>query len=194
MRALLLVMLIAAATAAAEKQNRPYQPDTAKKEKAPISVHQTGLDVGPNAPMLVRPVPKKGWDLAELVRLSRLNDFPFSLCPGAPSDLSISKVQVTPDPPVAGQNITIWAYGAVDEEMTDGSQVVIAVDFMGVQIFSESLPMSDVTQMPAGPGPIEIHYAIDIPGGVPHGPYSVSLTFDDQTGTELTCLIVQFSL
>lgn len=135
------------------------------------------------------------WDVVRLRRLAMSGDpFPFSVCSGAPTDLSIAHVDVTPDPPVAGHNITIWAYGSVDEELTQGSQVVISVSYMGIQIFTETIPMSDVTSMPVGPGLVDINYSIGIPDLVPHGPYSVSLTFNDQTGTEITCLLIQFSL
>jgi hypothetical protein len=120
--------------------------------------------------------------------------FPYSLCSGAPTDLSISHVDVTPDPPQSGQNISIWAYGTVDEQLLDGSQLVVSVDFMGVQIFTETLPLSAVTSMPVGPGLIDINYAIVIPSGVPHGPYTVALTFNDQTDTEITCISISFDL
>jgi hypothetical protein len=131
---------------------------------------------------------------AHAAQATHSKSFPFSVCSGAPTDLSIATVQVSPDPPVSGQNISVVADGTVDEQLQTGSLLVISVSYMGVDIFSENLPMQEVTKIPVGPGPITIFYAIVIPSGVPHGQYQLSLTFNDQSGTEITCIALALTL
>jgi len=131
----------------------------------------------------------------KIIRWPDLQDtpFPFSVCSGAPTDLNIQTVYVTPNPPVKGNNIAIQAQGTVDEQLTGGN-FVINVLYMGVQIFSETLDLSKAVTLPVGPGPITLNYQVLIPSIAPSGGYTVQLTFNDQSGTEITCVQVAFTL
>jgi len=120
--------------------------------------------------------------------------FPFTVCSGAPTDLNIATVYVTPNPPVKGGNIGIQAIGTVDEQLTTGSNFVINVLYMGVQIFNQQVDLSKAVTLPVGPGPITLNYSVFIPGIAPSGAYTVQLTFNDQSGTEITCISLAFSL
>jgi len=120
--------------------------------------------------------------------------FPFAVCAGAPTDLSVTALLVTPDPPVKGQNINMELQGTVDEQLTSGSNFVVNVLYDGVQIFTETIDMSTATTLPVGPGPVDLKYSVLIPSIAPAGNYVVSLTFNDQTGTEITCIQLTLNL
>jgi len=119
---------------------------------------------------------------------------PFTVCSGAPTDLNINTVYLTPNPPVKGGNIGIQAIGNVDEQLTTGANFVISVTYMGVNIFSETVDLSKAVNLPVGPGAITLNYSVLIPSIAPSGAYVVSLTFNDQTGTEITCVSVALTL
>jgi len=120
--------------------------------------------------------------------------FPFTVCPGAPTDLSVTALYVTPDPPVKGQNINMELTGTVDEQLTTGSNFVVNVLYDNVQIFTETVDMSTATTLPVGPGTVDLKYSVLIPSIAPAGSYVVSLTFNDQTGTEITCIQLSLNL
>lgn len=121
--------------------------------------------------------------------------FPFQVCSGAPTDLSVTDIYVTPNPPVKGSNIGLQLLGTVDEQLTEGSNFVINVLYLGTQIFTETVPLENAgATFPVGPGSLQLNYSVLIPSIAPSGAYTIQLTFNDQTGTEITCIALSFSL
>jgi hypothetical protein len=120
--------------------------------------------------------------------------FPFTVCPGAPTDFQVNTLYVMPDPPAKGDNVTMQLLGTVDEQLTSGSNFVVTVLFSGVEIYSKTVDLGQATSLPTGPGPLALIYSIVIPEAAPPGAYTIDLTFNDQTNTELTCIATNFIL
>jgi len=124
----------------------------------------------------------------------RVDGFPFKICPNSPPDFSVQNLNVFPDPPVKGSNIVMELEGYVDEQLTSGSNFIVDVLYLGVEIFSETINMDTATILPAGPGNLTLNYSVLIPKIAPSGSYVIPLTFNDQTGTEIGCISVAFQL
>ena len=121
--------------------------------------------------------------------------FPFTVCSGAPTDLSVTDIYVTPNPPAKGGNIGLQLIGTVDEQLTEGSNFVINVLYLGTQIFTETVPLENAGAVfPVGPGSMQLNYSVLIPSIAPSGAYTIQLTFNDQTATEITCISLSFNL
>lgn len=120
--------------------------------------------------------------------------FPFELCTDSPTDLNISTLYVNPDPPVKGSDIHLELLGTVDEQLNKGSILQVDVEYSGVPIYKEIIPLYTITHMPVNPGPVTFNYSVAIPSIAPSGGYVVTLTFDDQFGTEIACISVPLSL
>jgi len=125
---------------------------------------------------------------------SGLNPYPFSVCRNTPTDLVVSSLNISPDPPIKGASILVQLNGTIDEQLTKGSNFDINVLFMGIKIYSEKIDMAQATTLPVNSGPITFRYSVLIPSDAPSGPYIVQLIFNDQTNTEIGCISVYFNL
>ena len=82
-----------------------------------------------------------------------------------------------------------------DTPLEAGSQLTIAVNLDGGQIFTENIDMAQGTNLPvAANSAFVFKYGVSIPSIAPGGSYVVNLTFLDQTGLPLTCVAVSFQL
>jgi len=112
----------------------------------------------------------------------------WSMCPGAPTKMNPSSVTVTVAKPYISINMT----AALDEKVTSGT-IPISVYFSGIKIYSESLDLSTGMTLPAGPGTVQFAETVNI-SAAPPGNYALDMQFNDQSGTELTCIHIVFSV
>jgi len=120
----------------------------------------------------------------------------WSNCGQASDHLQIDTVTITPDPPVAGQNITVSASGYLDEIVTNGTvNVVLKYDnFITVVKQTISICESGAVTCPIAAGQYSQTITELIPSSVPRGQYNGTVTIADQTGSEIACISLGFEL
>ncbi|ODV87831.1 hypothetical protein CANARDRAFT_53065 [[Candida] arabinofermentans NRRL YB-2248] len=114
-----------------------------------------------------------------------------------PQLLKLSLVDLSPNPPVRGQNLTISAIGLLSEDVDEGSYVDIDVTYGYIKLLHqtydicEQLPQVDM-ECPITKGYYKLTKEVEIPNEVPPGKYSVvarAYTKDDELITCLTGLV-----
>jgi hypothetical protein len=121
-------------------------------------------------------------------------DSPLQQCDISQSQLlDLHSVDLFPNPPERGANLTITAKGWLDEDVIDGAYVDVVVTFGYIKLISqtydlcEELPNVNMT-CPLQKGDYEITKEVAIPNEVPPGKYSVTArayNYDDEL---ITCL------
>lgn len=118
-----------------------------------------------------------------------------------PQLLELSIVELTPDPPVRGKNLTITAVGKLLEQVEEGSYVDVEVRLGYIKLLTqtfdlcETLEDNDVDGLtcPLAAGRYSIKKEVEIPAEVPPGKYVVlarAYNVDDQLISCLTGEIV----
>ena len=132
--------------------------------------------------------------LAVLLGLVCVNAHPFSNCGSSSDVLSVSSVSIRPDPPVAGQKVTVTLNGTVSATETEGD-AAITVKYLGIAVINENLNLCKLTTCPVKANtPFSGDYNIDVPSYAPSGEYDATITVKDGSGKQLGCLELTFNL
>ncbi|KAN0009655.1 hypothetical protein ACTFIU_006952 [Dictyostelium citrinum] len=112
---------------------------------------------------------------------------------GKPNDtFQISNVTISPDPPVKGQKVSIFAEGLLKDVISSGD-VVIQIKYNFITIIKETKPIcssDDPFSCPIQPGQYSHSIDVDIPSNVPKGKYSGHFVLIDQSSDEIACIDV----
>lgn len=128
------------------------------------------------------------------VLFDRIAAMTWSLCSDKGS-LSPDAVLLSPDPPQTGQDIYFDIKGAYkDENIIPSGDLKVTVNFMGTPIYETEWDLCSKTNCPIAPGEIDIHYSQTLPPITPPGDYQVQLIASADSGSELLCLLVDFSI
>jgi C1A family cysteine protease len=122
----------------------------------------------------------------------------WSSCSKASDHLSGLNVQVTPNPPVAGQDVTVAITGSLDETVSSGN-VHITIDAFGIKVIDKSYDLCDLASKggvhcPLNQGPVNIKVTEAIPKDVPHGTYQGKAVVSDQNSEEVACVNLNLSI
>ncbi|KAJ1925862.1 Phosphatidylglycerol/phosphatidylinositol transfer protein [Tieghemiomyces parasiticus] len=120
-------------------------------------------------------------------------------CGNPDEDLvTVSSVNLTPDPPHKGQTLRIEASGHVKQTVTNGSYVDVTVKYGFIKLLSRRFDLCDYLDQvghacPVPPGVVSITKEVDLPKEIPRGRYTVNAVArlpdeGDDTGAQLTCL------
>jgi hypothetical protein len=131
-------------------------------------------------------------------------DSPLEFCDDKFKDdiAEIEKVDLSPNPPRAGNELEIKASGTVKKEIKEGAKVDIEVKYGVIRLLRttedlcEQLKNADVNvTCPVKEGPLNILKTVEIPKEVPNGRYTVHANVYNPDNERITCLqaSVQFS-
>jgi hypothetical protein len=115
---------------------------------------------------------------------------------GQGDHLHLQNVVITPDPPKKGQALTINATGSLDETITAG-KVSINIKWGAITVVSKTLDLCTISPQyhcPVPAGPFSVAQSADIPGSAPGGHYTGQVKVTDQSGSEVTCIDLDFRL
>ncbi|KAI5433662.1 uncharacterized protein LOC127117986 [Lathyrus oleraceus] len=109
--------------------------------------------------------------------------------------VKISSVEILPDPVVRGQPFTFKIEAYTDAPIHSGD-LIYEISYAGIEgkpaIFHHAL--SEETLLPVRPGSFLLTHTELLPPVTPPGTYNVKLTFDDNDGDQLTCIIFPFTI
>lgn len=122
-------------------------------------------------------------------------DSPLEFCPGDHSaDLvKIDKVDLSPNPPKAGQELIIKAKGSVKQKIDQGAYVLLTVKYGLIRLISTKADLCEQIgnvdlECPVEAGDLEITKAVDLPNEIPPGKYTVLADVFTVDDVQITCL------
>ena len=107
--------------------------------------------------------------------------------------LSIDKVDLDPNPPIPGCNLTIEAAGTFSEDVKAGAKVFLQVKYGLITLINQEADLCDQIghvdlTCPLKKGPMSFTKSVDIPAQVPKGKYTVIADVYTSEGEKITCL------
>jgi len=112
-----------------------------------------------------------------------------------PSDyiLIIEKVDLDPNPPLPGQNLTINAAGTFTKDVEAGAKIFLQVKYGLITLIKQEADLCDSISnvdltCPLKKGPMELTKQVTIPAQVPPGKYTLMADVYTVDKEEVTCL------
>ncbi|KOH00314.1 sterol transporter [Saccharomyces eubayanus] len=110
--------------------------------------------------------------------------------------LEIKEIDLSPNPPVRGQNLTITANGEVFETIEEGSYVEVEVRLGYIRLLSQTFDLCQTLEdndieglsCPIEPGSYDVKKLVEIPGEVPPGRYVVLARAYTESDDLITCV------
>jgi hypothetical protein len=119
---------------------------------------------------------------------------PLQYC-ADPTDyiLSIDHVDLDPNPPTPGANLSITASGTFSKDVEAGAKVFIQVKYGLITLIKQEADLCDQIgnidlSCPLKKGPMEFTKSVQIPAQVPKGTYSVTADVYTVDEEKVTCL------
>jgi len=124
---------------------------------------------------------------------------PLNFCQATADDiLTIDHVNLKPNPPAAGQTLTIEASGIFNETVEEGAYVNLQVKYGLIRLINQKADLCDQIknvdlECPIEKGKVVLTKDVDLPNEIPPGKYTVLAdvyTVDDR---KITCLQTQIT-
>ncbi|KAK2759502.1 Phosphatidylglycerol/phosphatidylinositol transfer protein [Arachnomyces sp. PD_36] len=119
---------------------------------------------------------------------------PLLFCNDPKDDiLTIENVDLSPNPPVPGQTLTIKAHGTLAQDVEEGAKVQLQVKYGLIRLVNQEADLCEQIKnvdmsCPLKKGPLTITKEVDIPSAIPGGKYSVLADANTKDNERLTCL------
>jgi len=122
-------------------------------------------------------------------------DSPLQFCPGDHSKdlVTIESVDLSPNPPKAGNELVIKAKGTIKETIEEGAYVLLTVKYGLIRLittkadFCKEIGNVDL-ECPLEAGDLEITKSVDLPAEIPPGKYTVLADVYTAKDVQITCL------
>jgi hypothetical protein len=118
----------------------------------------------------------------------------WSSCGKSTDILSNLQVQITPNPPVKGQDVTVAASGTLSESITSGAKAQLTISVLGIPVINKSIDLCTADPSitcPIAAGAQSIKVTQMIPSTVPSGDYTGKVVATNADGKEITCVNLQ---
>ncbi len=115
-------------------------------------------------------------------------------CTTSTDDAEILKVSINPDPPIKGQNITVYVLYNLKINITSG-KIDLKVKFGFITVIHKYVNLCQVETcpIPAADNKNETITEL-IPGNIPSGHYTAHVVLTDQNNKEVICIDVDMHL
>ncbi|KAK2774781.1 Phosphatidylglycerol/phosphatidylinositol transfer protein [Emmonsiellopsis sp. PD_33] len=127
-------------------------------------------------------------------KLSVPGQNPLNFCADPKGDiLKIDSVDLSPNPPVPGQTLTINASGTFSREVGEGSKVQIQVKYGLIRLINQEADLCDQIsnvdlECPLEKGKMTLTKQVDLPKEIPPGKYTVLADVYTKEKDRITCL------
>jgi hypothetical protein len=110
--------------------------------------------------------------------------------------LHIHRVDLDPNPPLKGADLTIHATGTLDTPITDGSYVIVEVKYGYIKLVHETFDLCEQVEnidlkCPVDKGDLDLTKTVTLPEQVPPGKYEVFAQAFTAYDELLTCLTAE---
>ncbi|VVT57861.1 uncharacterized protein SAPINGB_P005906 [Magnusiomyces paraingens] len=121
-------------------------------------------------------------------------DSPVEICdPFVPKLLTVEHVDLSPNPPERGANLTIVASGVLHTTIKEGSYIDVDVRYGFIRLLTQTFDLCEQLkevdlECPLPPGPLHITKTVELPNEIPAGKYiAVARAYTDAR-KPITCL------
>ncbi|KAL4897921.1 ML domain-containing protein [Aspergillus ambiguus] len=121
-------------------------------------------------------------------------DNPLEYCVDPATDiLQIKSVDLTPNPPLPGQSLTIKASGTLRETIDEGAYVLVEVKYGLITLLKQKADLCEQIanvdlKCPLEKGDMTLTKRVDLPAHIPPGKYSVHADVFSKDDARITCL------
>ncbi|MCJ1300029.1 Phosphatidylglycerol/phosphatidylinositol transfer protein [Hypocenomyce scalaris] len=122
---------------------------------------------------------------------------PMIFCQDPTDDiLTIQHVNLSPNPPTAGNTLTIEAVGTFSEDVEEGAYVNLQVKYGLIRLINQTADLCDQLKnvdqdCPVKKGETKITKDVDLPNQIPPGQYTVLADVYTKDHKKITCLQAQ---
>ncbi|KAF9319647.1 Phosphatidylglycerol/phosphatidylinositol transfer protein [Podila horticola] len=107
--------------------------------------------------------------------------------------LQIEYIDINPDPPARGKNLTIDARGILHGDVVEGAKISILVKLGLVKLLQKELDFCEEAakvdkNCPLLAGPQELHHTVELPKEIPPGKYTATVKVKNPDGEQVACL------
>ncbi|KAL7413758.1 ML domain-containing protein [Mrakia frigida] len=106
----------------------------------------------------------------------------------------LESIDISPDPPIPGQNLTVTVKGVVVSPITDGSYADVLVKFGLIKLIQRRFDLCELAsennatvQCPVLPGPLTITETVELPKEIPPGKYNVQIRAFTAEDDDMLC-------
>lgn len=121
-------------------------------------------------------------------------DSPVQLCDvNLPQLLSIDHINISPNPPLKGENLTIEASGILSSDVEDGAYINVVVTYGYIRLLSQTFDLCEQVEQvdlkcPLKKGPLSISKQVELPSEIPPGQYTAIAKAYTAKDKLITCL------
>ncbi|EAW13998.1 ML domain-containing protein [Aspergillus clavatus NRRL 1] len=121
-------------------------------------------------------------------------DNPLEYCANpAGNILEIKSVDLSPDPPLPGQTLTINASGILNDRVEEGATVALEVKYGLITLIRQTADLCEQIknvdlECPLEKGEMTLTKQVDLPSHIPPGRYNVHADVYSKDGRRITCL------
>ncbi|TLD26780.1 hypothetical protein PspLS_04794 [Pyricularia sp. CBS 133598] len=123
---------------------------------------------------------------------------PLKLCDGDHKDdiLKITKVDLSPNPPKAGESLVIKASGDVTQKIEDGAYINLSVKYGLIRLINTKADLCEQIKnvdldCPIDEGKLDIVKSVDLPNEIPPGKYTVFADVYTKDNKKISCLTAE---
>lgn len=121
-------------------------------------------------------------------------DSPVELCdPFVPKLLTIDHINLSPNPPEKGSNLTIEASGVLHETVEEGAYINVQVNYGYIRLLTQTFDLCEELgevdlKCPLKAGPLAISKIVELPDQIPPGKYVAVARAYTKSNKAITCL------
>ncbi|KAF9452697.1 hypothetical protein P691DRAFT_721511 [Macrolepiota fuliginosa MF-IS2] len=119
----------------------------------------------------------------------------YSVCGDEDDIVQIQSIEVTPDPPEPGKDLTVKVKAVTSETIDEGAYVDVVVKLGRIKILSKQFDLCEEArnadtsvQCPVPPGPYEVQHTVALPKEVPRAKFEVHVDGYGANDENLLCL------
>lgn len=119
----------------------------------------------------------------------------WSVCGSQQEAVVLKSVDVKPDPPIPGQNLTVHATGTVNHDITQGTYADVVVKLGFIRLLSRRFDICQLAEdndaelkCPLKPGEYELTHTVELPKEIPPAKFNVHTTGKTAQDNDLLCM------
>ncbi|KAF9329201.1 Phosphatidylglycerol/phosphatidylinositol transfer protein [Podila minutissima] len=107
--------------------------------------------------------------------------------------LDIKYINISPDPPARGQNLTIDAMGILAKDVVEGAKIDVLVKLGLVKLLQKQLDFCEEAakvdkNCPLQAGEQYLQHTVELPKEIPPGKFTATVKVKNPDGEEISCL------
>lgn len=119
----------------------------------------------------------------------------WNVCGTRQEAVVLQEINVKPDPPIAGQNLTVYAKGTVNADIEEGTFADVVVKLGFIRLLSKRFDVCQLAEendaelkCPVKAGEYEMTHTVELPREIPPARFNVHVSGKTQADVDLMCM------